>query len=318
MRWPGRHFAWKDFFRKLYHEWNKDRLDDTAGMLAFFGILALFPFLLFAVSLASLFIDAHDEIQLVNEIRRVVPREAADILAERVHALAEGKSAALVTLSGLGAIWAASGGVASLMGALNIAFDVDETRPYLKRRGLAVLVTMGAAVLVVIASLIAIATPAVASFFGGPFATLILALRFPVAALFMILVLAILYYVLPNARLPFHLITPGSVAAVLLWLVASLGFSFYTSHFASYEVAYGALGGVIVLLLWMWISSIAVLLGAEINGVLLALQPPEDRQTLAAQSCLPPTSAPAAPASPTNPAAARSTEESARPPTPRA
>ncbi len=318
MYWPGNHFAWKDFFRRLYHEWEKDRLDDTAGILAFWSLLAIFPFLLFVVSLASIFLDPQVEVELVNEIRRVAPREAADILASRVHALAAGQSPALVTLSGLGTIWTASGGISALMGALNIVYDVEETRPFWKRRGLSLLVTIGAAVLVVIASVIAVAAPVFASLFGSPFDTLILALRLPVAALFMMLVLAILYYVLPNAKLPFRLITPGSVAAVLLWLVASLGFSFYTSHFASYEVAYGALGGVIVLLLWMWLSSIAVLLGAEINSVLLALQSPEDRQTLAAPSCPPPTSAPAAPPSSTNPAAPRSTAPSAKPPTPRA
>jgi membrane protein len=159
--------------------------------------------------------------------------------------------------------------------------------------------------------------PALVALLDGRLSLLIYVLRIPVGALFMTLLLAILYYVLPNVRQPFHLVTPGSIAAVVLWLLGSLVFSLYTTRFASYEVAYGALGGVIVLLLWMWISSIAVLLGAEINAILEpSLQPAEVRQTRP-PLCPPPTPVHVAPASSTEPAAPPSTADPARPPTPR-
>lgn len=318
MRRPGKDLSWKEFFRELYCGWEKNRLEDTAGMLTFSGLLAIFPFLLFAVALASLFIDPGAEAELVGQIRRVVPPAVADILASRLHALATGTSPALVTVGGVGAIWAASGGVSALMRALNVAYGVEEMRPLWKTRGLAVLVTIGAAILVLLASVALLGAPALASLLGGRLSLLIYILRIPVGALFMTLLLAILYYVLPNVRQPFHLVTPGSIAAVVLWLLGSLVFSLYTTSFASYEVAYGALGGVIVLLLWMWISSIAVLLGAEINAVLEpSLQPAEVRQT-PSPICPPPTPARVAPAASTEPAAPPSTAESARPPTPRA
>lgn len=318
MRRPGRDIPWREFFRQLYCGWEKNRLEDTAGMLTFSGLLALFPFLLFAVSLASLFIDPGVEAELVGQIRRVVPPAVADILASRIHALATGTSPALVTLGGVGAIWAASGGVSALMRALNVAYGVEEMRPFWKTRGLAILVTLGAAILVLIASVVLLGAPALVALLDGRLSTLIYALRIPVGALLMTLLLAFLYYLLPNVKQPFHLVTPGSIAAVILWLLGSLAFSFYTTRFASYEVAYGALGGVIVLLLWMWISSIAVLLGAEINAVLEpSLQPAEVRHTRR-PLCPPPTPAPAVKASPTEPAAPPSTAEPARPPTPRA
>jgi len=159
------------------------------------------------------------------------------------------------------------------MRALNQAYDVEESRSFWKVRGIALLATLIAAALSILAAVIAIATPVVADAIGGPIGTAILWLRIPVAGLIMMLVLALLYYYLPDVEQEFRFITPGSVAAVILWLLASLGFSLYVSRFGSYEVTYGALGGVIVLLVWMWISSQAVLLGAEINAVIEHLSP---------------------------------------------
>ena len=265
---PGKGIPWKEFLRDLQREWVKDKIDTVAGGLTFFGILAIFPFLLFAVSLGGLILDRMTATALINELYRVVPRAVADILSERINALAEGQSPALLTLSALGAIWAASGGIAALTDALNTAYGVEETRPYWKRRGLAILLTIGGAVFAVVATAIAVATPALAAFFPGPLSTIILWARLPVSALIIMTILAVLYYLLPDVEQEFKFITPGSVVAVVIWVIASLGFSFYVGRFGTYEVIYGALGGVIILLLWMWISAMAMLLGAEINAIL--------------------------------------------------
>ena len=277
MHLPGRGIPWKVFLNDIKEEWVKDKIDTVAASLAFFGVLSIFPFLLFAVALAGLVIDPAESAQLMGELYQVTPPAVAQILGERLQSLTGGQSPTLLTVGALGAVWAASGGVTALMDALNAAYGVEDSRSYLKRRGIALLVTLGGAVLLTVASALAVATPALAAHLG-PFATLVLWLRIPVSAFLVMTVLAILYYVLPDVEQRFKFITPGSVVAVVIWVVASLGFSFYVSRFGSYEVSYGALGGVIILLLWMWISSMAVLLGAEINAI-IEQRSPEGKRT---------------------------------------
>ncbi|WP_437778641.1 YihY/virulence factor BrkB family protein [Sorangium sp. So ce1097] len=267
MHLPGKEIPWKEFLNDIKQEWVKDKVDTVAAALTFFGVLSIFPFLLFVVALAGLVIDPAESARLIGELYRVAPPAVANILGERLHALTEGQSPALLTVGALGAVWAASGGVVALMDALNSAYGVEDSRSFIKRRGIALLVTLGAAVLVTIASAITVAAPAIAEHLG-PLGTLVLWLRVPVSMLIVMAVLATLYYVLPDVEQKFKFITPGSVVAVVIWAIASLGFSFYVSRFGSYEVSYGALGGVIILLLWMWISSMAVLLGAELNAVI--------------------------------------------------
>ncbi|XYH96856.1 YihY/virulence factor BrkB family protein [Sorangium sp. So ce1128] len=267
MHLPGKEIPWKDFLNDIKQEWVKDKVDTVAAALTFFGVLSIFPFLLFAVALAGLVIDPAESARLIRELYQVAPPAVANILGERLQALTEGQSPGLLTVGALGAVWAASGGVIALMDALNSAYGVEDSRSFLKRRGIALLVTLGGAVLLAIASALTVATPAIAEHLG-PFGTLILWLRVPVSALIVMGVLATLYYVLPDVEQTFKFITPGSIVAVVIWAIASLGFSFYVGRFGSYEVSYGALGGVIILLLWMWISSMAVLLGAEINAII--------------------------------------------------
>ncbi|WP_437754792.1 YihY/virulence factor BrkB family protein [Sorangium sp. So ce1389] len=267
MHLPGKEIPWKDFLNDIKQEWVKDKVDTVAAALTFFGVLSIFPFLLFAVALAGLVIDPAESAKLLRELYQVAPPAVANILGERLQALTEGQSPGLLTIGALGAVWAASGGVIALMDALNSAYGVEDSRSFLKRRGIALLVTLGGAVLLAIASALTVATPAIAEHLG-PFGTLILWLRVPVSAVIVMGVLATLYYVLPDVEQTFKFITPGSIVAVVIWALASLGFSFYVGRFGSYEVSYGALGGVIILLLWMWISSMAVLLGAEINAII--------------------------------------------------
>ncbi|GMU01994.1 YihY/virulence factor BrkB family protein [Corallococcus caeni] len=265
---PGRGMSWKEFFKSLKDEWGRDNVGNVAGALTFQSILALFPFLLFLVSLAGVLIDPHQAQQLIQELSKVAPQEVTKILGERLEALATSNPVGLLTIGGVGAIWAASGGVVALMEALNTVYGVEEKRPFWKKRGIALLTTLGTAVTVVLAAIVAIVTPAVADKLGEPLAGLMLWLRMPVAGILMMLLLAVLYYVLPDVKQKFKFITPGSVVSVIIWVIASWGFSKYVSNFGSYDVNYGAIGGVIVMLLWMQISCMVVLLGAEINGVL--------------------------------------------------
>jgi membrane protein len=268
---PGRDVPWKDFGRALWRDTLDDNLLDYAGSCAFSAILAVFPFLLFAVALAGLVIDPVTLATLIESIRRAVPEEAAGLLIDRVRALSEGSKPGLVTVGAVVAVWSASSAVAALATAFNIAYDVRETRPFWKTRGLALLLTLAGAVLFVTVAGLAIAARVVLHDLPGPLGAAVLWLRWPTTALLITLLLACLYYLLPNLEQEFRLFTPGSLVAAALWIFASAGFSFYAGRFGKYEVVYGALGGVIVLLLWLWISALAVLLGAEINAVLAKL-----------------------------------------------
>ncbi len=267
MRLPGKGMSWKGFFKALKAEWKNDKASDVAGSVTFSALLAIFPFLLVMVSVARLVIDPHQLVELMGQLSKVAPPQVVQIIQERFNALGEGESKGLLTVGVVGALWAASGGIMALMRALNTAYGVTESRPFWKTRLLGIGMTLFATVLVLVAAGGTMILPAVAKFLG-PAGTVLLWLRLPIAAVLMMGLWAVLYYVLPDVQQKFKFITPGSVIGVLLWVAASAGFSFYVSNFGKYDQTYGAIGGVIVLLLWMYISSQVVLLGAEINALI--------------------------------------------------
>lgn len=265
---PGKGISWKEFFVTLKNEYKGDTLSNVAGSVTFFGLLAIFPFLLCLVALASLVIDPAQAAALIDQLSQVAPPAATQLLGGQLKSLAQQNSGGLFTFALLGALWAASGGMMALMAALNIVYDVEEGRGFLKQRALAIGMVLFSAVLALLAAVIAIVTPAVAEAIPSPLGTVLTWLRLPLAGLFMMFLWAVLYYVLPDVEQKFKFITPGSVVGVIVWVIASWGFSVYVANFGKYDATYGALGGVVVLLLWMWISSQVLLLGAEINAIL--------------------------------------------------
>ena len=277
MVWPGHGIGWKQFFRELKNEWRDDAVMDVAGSLTFFGVLAIFPFLIFLVALFGLIVDPRLAQSLITELSAVAPPEVTSILADQLHSLARGGSAGLLTVSGLGAIWAASSGVRALIRALNKVYGVQESRPFWKVAGRALLGTLVGAGIGLVAALVAVFAPVVAEAIGGPTPVLASWLRLPVAGLLMMFVWALAYWALPDVEKRFRFFTPGSVIGVLIWIAASWGFSVYVQNFGHYEATYGALAGAIVLLFWMWITSQMILLGAEINAVLEHRSPEEKR-----------------------------------------
>jgi membrane protein len=268
VRLPGTTMTVNEFCVALWNGWQRDHIDDVAGSVTFFGVLALFPFLLFLLSLASLVMDPTRTEVLIQQVANVTPPQVTDLIAGQIRQFAHRPRVGLLTFGVVVAIWSASSGIASLMGALNTVYGVTESRSYLKRRGIAIGMTLFFAAFALLAALVAVAAPAVTHHLGGPLATAVAWLRIPVAGIVMTLLWAVIYHVLPDVEQRFRLITPGSVVGVILWLLASWGFSEYVIHFPKSQATYGALGGVIVLLLWMWISSLALLVGAEINAVI--------------------------------------------------
>ena len=262
---PGR---WRGFARTLWREWTRNRLTDAAAALTFYGILALFPFVLFTVVAASLVIRPEQVHALGAALARDTPPALAPILLERLAEITSRPRVGLLTLSALAAVWSSTTGVASLVSALNSAYGVSERRPQWKIYAMALVVMLGAALLTLVAAAVALAAPIAARQLGVSWQPLVGWLRLPVATFLMMIVWATIYYVLPNVTQTVRLILPGAVAGVLVWLAATLGFSFYVSHLGDFGITYGALGGIVILLIWMWFSSLALMLGAELNAVL--------------------------------------------------
>ncbi|MFI5291041.1 MAG: YihY/virulence factor BrkB family protein, partial [Polyangia bacterium] len=265
---PGRGIGWLDFFKQLYRGWNEDWLSDTAAALTYYAMLSLFPFLLFVVALASLLLDPSAVGSMVQALSRFLPAQVTDIVGGRLTELAHSPSKGLLTVGIVLAIWAASRGMVSLTDALNRCYEVRETRPYWRSRPLAIAATLVAGVTGVIAAAIMFFLPVVGGIIGGLLGGALTVLRFLGAGVLVLALWAFLYWALPNVKPRFQLVTPGSLVGVIAWLAGSWGFSEYVRHSTSYETTYGTLGGVIVLLVWLWLSSAVVLLGAEINKIL--------------------------------------------------
>ncbi len=267
MKLPGNGMSWKEFLKSVWTEMNQDNLTDWAGAVTYSGVMALFPFLLFLVAFASVIITPDQADSIVKQLGAVAPENVTQIVGDRIRAISSESKTGLLTIGALVALWGASSGVAAVQRALNTIYGVKEGRPFWKARGLALLMTLVAGLLALVAGLVAVAAGPIGELIGGPLGTAMTWLRLPVAGIIMMFLWAMLYYVLPDVEQDFKFITPGSVVGVLLWVIASWGFSLYVSHFGSYDATYGSLGGVIVMLLWMYLSSVVLLLGAEVNAV---------------------------------------------------
>lgn len=278
MRLPGNGMSWKEFGVGLKDEVAKDNVTDLAATVTYYGVLALFPFLLFLVALASLVISPQQAEEIVRQLSEVAPGAVTDIVGQRIQQLGEQQNVGLLGFGALGALWAASNATLAVTRALNTCYDVQESRPFWKVRGLAVIVTVVASVLALAAALVAVAAAPVAEAIGGPVGAVVTWLRLPVAGVVMMLLWAIVYWALPDVQQSFRFISPGSIAGVLLWVLASWAFSRYVANFGSYDKTYGSIAGIIVLLLWMWISALVMLVGAEVNALIEHASPEGKRQ----------------------------------------
>ena len=268
--------GWFATLKRTVREFKEDNLTDWAAALTYYGILAIFPALLAVVSILGLVGQSATQ-PLIDNLGKVAPGPAKDIFTSAIQNLQKSQGAAgILFFVGLGgALWSASGYVAAFMRASNAIYDVEEGRPIWKSLPTRVVTTL---VLLVMLAAVAIGvtlTGGLAKEVGnvlGVGSTAVTAwniAKWPVILLAVITMFALLYWAAPNVKHPkFRWISPGSVVGVLLWIVASAGFAFYVANFGSYNKTYGALGGVIVFLIWLWISNIAILLGAEFNAEL--------------------------------------------------
>src|SRR5215207_1280231 len=262
-------------------EFQRDDALGLAAQLAYYLILALFPFTLVLVTLMGLLGSPELASTVLDYFQRVMPQQVYELIETYTEGIISGreKSPTLLSFGILFTLWSASGAFAALINALNRAYDVQETRPFWKIRGIAILMTLGLSALILIGVLLLIAGPSIgrtlAEFLtlGDEFMFVWNIARWPAALLFLIVTVALLFYFAPDADQPFRWITPGGFVGIVLWVFTSVAFNLYlSSDFNSYDKTYGSIGTVIILLLYLYISSLTILLGATLNATLVRIK----------------------------------------------
>jgi membrane protein len=262
--------------KRTVTEFSEDNLTDWAAALTYYGLLSLFPALIALVAILGLFGDPAATTTNITEIvTKIGPSSAADTFSGPIKSITSNRSGAGVALIvGLVlALWSASGYVGAFMRASNVIYETPEGRPIWKLRPLQMLLTLVMVILMALVALGLVLTgpivDAVAAPLGiGNTATTIWDIaKWPVLAAVFVLMIGLLYYVSPNVKLRgFKWVTPGSIVALVVWVVASAAFAFYVSNFGSYNKTYGTLGGLVALLVWFWITNMAILFGHQLNA----------------------------------------------------
>jgi membrane protein len=266
--------SWKAALKRTVKEFQADNLTDWAAALTYYAVLSIFPALLALVSVVGLLGNSAAN-SLRNNLNQFTPGPAHDIVRNAIDGLTASQTRAgiLLVVGIAAALWSASGYIAAFMRAANAVWDVEEGRPFWVTTPIRLGITVLVGVLLTASVFATVVTGSLAHRVGdllgvgGTAVTVWDWAKWPVILLFVAIILAVLYWASPNVRQPsFRWVTPGSLVAVGLWVLASVGFAFYVANFSSYNKTYGTLGGVVAFLVWLWISNIAVLFGAELNA----------------------------------------------------
>ena len=269
--------AWRRILRRTVAEFQDDNLMDWAAALTYYGVMSLFPMLIVLVAVLGLLGEPDTIDSLTGALRDAGLAGIADNVEDPLNGVVEnrGGAGALFGVGLLGALWSASGYIGAFMRASNAIYEVEEGRPFWKRRPLQLALTLAMVLLLALVALGLVVTGPLAEAVGGAIGAGDSAVtawgiaKWPAMLAIVMTVFAALYYIAPNVRQPkFRWITPGGVVGVLIWVIASAGFAVYVANFGSYNETYGTLGGVISFLVWIWVSNIAVLLGAELDAEL--------------------------------------------------
>jgi membrane protein len=269
--------GWIAVLKRTRVEFKEDNLTDWAAALTYYAVLALFPAMLALVALVGIFGQYPQTTDaLLDIVRQVSGNDSAlNGLRDTINGVVQhkGGAGALLGLGLAGAVWSASGYIGAFMRASNAIYEVPEGRPFWKLRPLQVVVTLAIVMLLAALLLSLVVTGPVAKAIGdqvglGSTAVTIYQIaKWPIMAGVVLVILAILYYIAPSARLPkIQWLSPGAIVALIIWIIASAAFGFYVAKFGSYNKTYGTLGGAISLLVWLWITNLAVLFGQELNA----------------------------------------------------
>jgi membrane protein len=267
--------SFKALCGRLYREYENHAVADSAAALGYYFVFALFPFMFFLTTLAAYIPYVRRSVDtLLARAHDILPAQAMSLIDEHLRDLVAKPRPRLLTVGLLVTLYSASRGVDALRKALNLSYDVKESRPFWKTEALAFGMTIGGAALVLVAVAL-LAAGGSAGFWlaerlgiASEYVFVWSFLRWPVTAAVIMLCAALAYYLLPDVEQDFKFITPGSVIGTGVWLAATWGFSLYAGHFGSYNVTYGSIGGVIVMLTWFYISGFIFLMGGEINAII--------------------------------------------------
>ncbi|KWX86511.1 ribonuclease [Paenibacillus riograndensis] len=261
------------FSRQLYQKMKLDDVQGISAQLTYYLILSLFPFLIFIMTLIGY---AHISVEdKIRDLEQIMPAEAISIIEEILKDVAEGRSQALLSFGMLGTLWAASKGINAIIKGLNRAYDIEESRVFWKIRGIAFLATLFIGLVVLLSILLLVLgtwlKTQVFLLIDLPygFQKIWDLLQYAVPLFVMFLVFTLLYWIAPSRRLTLKEVMPGAMFATLGWIITSILFSVYVNQFSNFTETYGSLGGVMILLIWLYISSIIILAGGEINAILM-------------------------------------------------
>jgi len=270
--WKLGGLTWMELSRRLWHESEKDEVLGRAAQLAYYFVLALFPALLFLTALLGLLPLEQIMPELMASLRSVLPADALSLVEKYLQQVVKGSGGDILSLGLLGALWASSSGVTAIMEALNAVYEAKEVRPFWKVRLIAIAMTIGLAGFIILSTTLVLYGEHIGVWIanivglGWLFTSAWLVLQWPVVICLMLFAIAVIYYISPCVVQDWRWVSPGSVFAVLMWLIVSLGFKIYVENFGNYNKAYGSIAGVIVLMLWFYLSGIVLLMGGEINA----------------------------------------------------
>jgi membrane protein len=262
--------------KRTFTEFSEDNLTDWAAALTYYGLLALFPALIALVGLIGFFADPAGATRTITDVvSQLGPSSAADTFAGPIKSItsSSGTSGVMAIVGLVVALWSASNYVGAFMRASSVIYETPEGRPIWKLRPLQLLVTLVVLLLAATTLLALVVSGPLAEAVGGAIGlsdtavTVYQIAKWPILALLVITIFAVLYYSAPNVKLRgFRWVTPGALVALVVWIVASAAFAFYVANFGSYDKTYGTLGGIVVLLIWFWLTNLAILFGHQLNA----------------------------------------------------
>lgn len=276
-KWSLSGLTWTELLRRIWRQTLEDDLFGRSAQLAFYFLLALFPLLLFLMTLLGYFASTSGRLResFILYLSTIMPRSAVGLVNETINEITDEKSGGKLSFGLLTALWAASNGMGAITETLNVAYDLKETRPWWKVRLVSLGLTVLLAVLIISALLMVLFGGWISGWlagrfgFGNAFSFLWNVLQWPVVLAFLLLSLGSIYYFAPNFKVKYWQWTsPGALVALVLWLLVSFGFRTYLQFFNTYTATYGSLGALIVLMLWFYLTGLAILIGGELNSEL--------------------------------------------------
>jgi membrane protein len=279
--------SWVELARRTKKAMDEDEVLGRSGELAYFFLLALFPMLLFLIALLGMVLGPESELRagLFDYMARVMPKSAYDVVSGVISQTARASSGTKALLGAVLALWSASSGMSAVMRMMNLVYGVVETRSYARSRALAVGLTFGVGALMLLAIAAVLLGGQVAGWLGSAIgvAPIVVPLwdigQWPLALFFVVVAFGLIYHYGPSRVRPWRWVSRGSVLGVVIWLVGSIGFRVYLSHFNNYSATYGSLGAVIILMLWFYLTGFALLLGAEVDAAVEEWQREQDRSS---------------------------------------